>query len=58
MYDIKDKRGVPVSAGVPRIVTISVLLIVVLVIAILGIVVGASRFGHVWPSTDSARIKL
>jgi hypothetical protein len=25
---------------------------------VVGIVIGASRYGHVWPSPDSAHIKL
>lgn len=58
MYDPKDFRGVPVSAGIPPLVRWSGLLGFVAVLCILGIVIGASRYGHVWPAKDSTMIKL
>jgi hypothetical protein len=58
MYDPKDTRGVPVSAGIPPIIRWSGLIGLVAIFVMVGIVIGASRYGHVWPSPDSARIKL
>ena len=58
MYDIKDSRGVPVSGGIPPIVRISAIIGIIIIFIIGGIVVGASRYGHVWPSTDSMHIRL
>ena len=58
MYDPKDHRGVPISAGIPPLVRWSGLIGFVVIIAIVGIVIGASHYGHVWPSPDSAHIKL
>ena len=58
MYDPKDARGVPVSAGIPPIVRISAVIGLIMIFIMLGIVIGWSFYGHVWPSTDSAHIKL
>jgi hypothetical protein len=58
MYDIKDSRGVPISGGVPPIVRVAIVIVLVGVVIMLSIVGGASRYGHVWPSTDSQNIKL
>lgn len=58
MYDPKDARGVPVSAGIPKIVIYAAILGFVVIIYMLGIVIGTSAYGHVWPSLDSTRIKL
>jgi hypothetical protein len=58
MYDIRDSRGVPVSGGIPPIVRVAFVIGVILIFTIGGMVVFASRYGHVWPSQDSTRIKL
>jgi hypothetical protein len=58
MYDPKDHRGVPVSAGIPPIVRWSGIIGFIAILCVVGIVIGASRYGHVWPSGDSAHIKL
>jgi hypothetical protein len=58
MYDIKDARGVPVSAGVPRIVVFAGIIGVILIFAVASCVIFSSRYGHVWPSSDSTHIKL
>jgi hypothetical protein len=58
MYDIKDARGVPVSGGIPPVVTIAFFIGLIMIGAILGIVVGASRSGHVWPAGDTTKIPL
>ncbi len=58
MYDIKDARGVPVSAGVPRIVVIAGIIGIIAIFAVATCVVSTSRYGHVWPSSDSTHIKL
>jgi hypothetical protein len=48
----------PVSAGIPTGVRVALLLGVGLIISILGMTIGASSFGHVWPSADSLQIPL
>ena len=58
MYDIKDSRGVPVSSGIPRLVLAAFFIGVVLIFIVGGMVISVSRFGHVWPSMDSTRIRL
>lgn len=49
---------VPVSAGIPMGVRVALLIGVGIVISIMGMTVGSSAFGHVWPSADSLRIPL
>jgi hypothetical protein len=49
---------VPVSAGIPVGVRVALLIGVGIVISIMGMTVGSSAFGHVWPSQDSLRIPL
>ena len=58
MYDPKDHRGVPVSAGIPPIVRWSGLIGLVAIFVVAGIVIAASHYGHVWPAADSIHIKL
>ncbi len=58
MYDVKDARGVPVSAGIPRIVIIAATIGIIMIFAVASCVVLSSRYGHVWPSSDSTHIKL
>lgn len=58
MYDLKDSRGVPVSAGIPPLVRAAVIIGIIGIIAILGAVVFGSPFHHVWPSINSTHIKL
>ncbi len=58
MYDVKDARGVPVSAGIPRIVLIAASIGIVLIFAVATCVIVASGYGHVWPSANSTHIKL
>ena len=58
MYDIKDARGVPVSAGVPPIVRWSAIVGVILIFVFVGMVIASSNFHHIWPSSDTLRIKL
>ncbi len=59
MYQRRNIQPViPVSAGIPRLVRIAALVGLVVIITIVGIVIGGSRYGHVWPSLDSQHIKL
>ncbi len=58
MYDIKDERGVPVSAGIPPIVRWAAIIGICVIFLILGLVVYASNFHHIWPSSDTVNIKL
>ncbi len=58
MYDIKDERGVPVSAGIPPIVIVAVIIGIILIFSILGMVIFGSAFHHIWPAIDTTHIKL
>jgi hypothetical protein len=58
MYDPKPHGGIPVSAGIPPLIRWSGLIGLVVIFIVVGIVLGASRYGHVWPSADAAHIKL
>lgn len=58
MYDIKDERGVPVSSGIPPIVTWSVLIGVGVVFLVIALAIGTSNYHHVWPYMDTTKIKL
>jgi hypothetical protein len=59
MYDPNPyKHGIPVSAGIPPLIRWSAIIGLVVIIAVVGMVIGASRYGHVWPSSDSAHIKI
>jgi hypothetical protein len=58
MYDPKPHHGIPVSAGIPPLIRWSGIIGFVAIIIVVGIVIGAARYAHVWPSTDSTHIKL
>jgi hypothetical protein len=58
MYDPKDTRGVPISSGIPPIVTWTGLVGLILIFIIAGMVLATSGYGHVWPAENSLRIKL
>ncbi len=49
---------IPVSAGIPLIARLALLVCVAGTVAILSIVGGTSMQGHVWPSEDSAKVPL
>ncbi len=58
MYDPKDTRGVPISTGIPSIVTWTGLAGLILIFIIAGMVLGTAGYGHVWPAANSLNIKL
>jgi ABC-type phosphate transport system auxiliary subunit len=58
MYDIEDERGVPISSGVPPIVTYAGIAGVVLIFIIAALVLSASGYGHMWPSENTLNLKL
>lgn len=58
MYDIKDERGVPVSAGIPPIVIVAVIIGIMMIFTILGLVIFGSPFHHIWPAIDTTHIKV
>lgn len=58
MVDVHDERGVPTSHGVPPAVRIAFGIGVFLIISVGGMVIGASRFGHVWPADKTVSIPL
>jgi hypothetical protein len=49
---------IPVSAGIPMGVRVSLILCVALVISILGMTIVSSAVGHVWPWTEAMKITL
>ncbi len=58
MYDPKPHGGIPVSAGIPPLIRWSGIIGFVAIMIVVGIVIGASRYGHVWPAIDSTHIQL
>jgi hypothetical protein len=58
MVDVHDERGVPVSHGVPPAVRVAFAIGVFLIISVGGMVIGGSRFGHVWPADKVVSIPL
>ena len=58
MYDIEDESGVPISSGVPPIVTYVGIGGVVLIFIIAALVLAVSGYGHMWPSENTLNLKL
>jgi hypothetical protein len=58
MYDIEDERGVPISSGVPPLVTYVGIGGVILIFIIAGLVLAVSGYGHLWPSDRTLDLKL
>jgi hypothetical protein len=59
MYDPNPyKHGIPASGGITPVVRWCGIIGLIAIFAVVGIVIGASRYGHVWPSIDSTHIKL
>jgi len=58
VFDPTDDRGVPISTGIPRIVTIAGALGVVLIFVIAGLVLSTAGHGHMWPADTTLNLKL
>jgi hypothetical protein len=58
MFDPADERGVPTSTGVPLVVRVSAIVGLVVILGMVGLVIYASAFGHAWPWTTGAQVKL
>ncbi len=58
MNEVKDERGIPISAGIPPIVIVAVCVCVTMVFIIVGLVLSNSNFGHSWPAVNSTTINL
>ena len=58
MHDIRDERGVPISGGIPPVVRVAFGIGLFLIISVGGMVIGGSRFGHVWPSSRVTAVHL
>lgn len=58
MHDVTDERGVPISGGIPPIVRIAAAIGILIIISVGGMVIGASKFGHVWPASNAQNIPL
>jgi hypothetical protein len=58
MYDRKDERGVPISAGIPPIIFISAIIGLCVIATMVTLVFSNSAFGHAWPSDKSLTLPL
>ena len=58
MYDIEDERGVPITSGIPKLVTWSGIAGVILIFVVAGMVLATAGVNHVWPASASTNIKL
>ena len=58
MYDIEDDRGVPVTTGIPKLVTWTGFAGVVLIFVVAGMVLATAGVNHVWPASASTNVKL
>jgi len=58
MEEVRDDRGVPVSQGIPIAVRVAFGIGVFLIVSVGGMVIGGSRFGHIWPSNKVTTIPL
>ena len=58
MYDQEDERGVPLTSGIPPIVTITGIAGVILIFLVAGIVLATAGANHVWPADGTLTIKL
>jgi hypothetical protein len=58
MYDPKDIRGVPISTGIPPLVVWTTIVVIIIIFAIAGMVLGTARYGHIWPAEKSVDLKL
>ena len=58
MHDVRDARGVPISRGIPPAVRVIFGIGLFLILSVGGMVIGGSRFGHVWPSSRVSAVHL
>ncbi len=58
MYDMTDRRGVPVSRGVPKLVQVSALIGLLLIFAIGAFTILIASYGHMWPASHTLRMRL
>ncbi|HTJ28623.1 MAG TPA: hypothetical protein VMA36_20890 [Candidatus Limnocylindria bacterium] len=58
MTDPHEVPGVPASAGIPNMVLVTGLACVVLIFIVAGLVLSNAAFGHIWPASDTANLKL
>ena len=58
MHDPTDDRGVPISSGIPHLVTWAGALGVVLIFVIAALVLSTAGHGHMWPADTTLTLKL
>jgi hypothetical protein len=58
MYDTEDDRGVPISSGIPKLVTWTGVAGVILIFVVAGMVLATAGANHVWPAEASTNLKL
>ena len=58
MFDPTDDRGVPISSGIPRLVTWAGIIGVVMIFIVAGMVLATADHGHMWPADNTLNLKL
>jgi hypothetical protein len=58
MYDLKDDRGVPISAGIPPIVVIAAIIGLIMIFTVGTLVFSTSSANHRWPASTTTTIPL
>lgn len=58
MYDQEDERGVPITSGIPSLVTWTGIIGIIIVFAVAAMVLATAGYGHVWPASNSTNLKL
>ena len=58
MFDPVGERGVPISRGIPKTVRMVAAVGIVIIFTIGTFVIVESRYGHIWPSAHSMRVRL
>jgi hypothetical protein len=58
MYDLKDERGVPISAGIPPIVVIAAIIGLIMIFTVGTLVFTNSAANHKWPASTTTSIPL
>jgi len=58
MYDITDRRGVPLSRGIPMAVRVSAAIGILAIFLIGGFTVKMAAYGHQWPAARTLRLPL
>ncbi len=58
MYDREDERRVPLTSGIPSLVTWVGVAGVILIFVVAGMVLATAGANHIWPAEKSVDLKL